>query len=102
MRRLPAGLAKRRERSWLSLGWPKLFQHQTNRSLCGRRIEVAANNRVIGVATSFNPLKQLCCLMLARRIRLACRNEMGNVNVKEGLVDLEARDQRHAIMRLVI
>src|ERR1043165_6085867 len=102
MRRSAARLAERAKGSWLVLRSSINRRHEPNRRLVRRCIEIAADNRTIGIVPRANPFQKPAHLILARRIRNFRSDEMRHIEIEQLAGDLEPGHERYAVVRVII
>ena len=91
-------LLQRSERSGFSLSWVESAEHQTDRRLIGRSIEITADKREIGVISGSYPFQEPFELILPDRIFYARRNKMSHVNIEAPVINFKARYRSNTIV----
>src|SRR5262245_66347618 len=102
MSRVTTGFLQRREGRRLGLSRAKPAGHEAHRWLIRSRIEVAADNRKVGVVSSTDPFSKLSHLILPCSIFHPSGDEMTDVHVNDSSVDLKAGRERDTIMGAIV
>src|SRR5262245_15672152 len=102
MSRVATGLLRRREGRRLGLSRVEPAGHEAHRWLVRSRIEVAADNRKVGVVSSSDPFSKLSHLILPGSIFHPSGDEMRDVHIKESSVDLKAGRERDTVMGAIV